>query len=157
MMALTPQAWAVGAYLLGVFAFAALLVGLSFVLGGRSRGRAKDEPFESGIVSVGSARLRMPAKFYLVAMFFVIFDLEAVYLYAWAISVRQSGWSGLVEVTIFVGVLLIALLYIARTGGLDWTPRKREIGGTAPGSAPATTPNHTTTRTRWGVSTWSTR
>lgn len=125
--AITPESWALGIYVLGVFYVVALLLGLSFVLGGRDHGRAKEEPFESGVVPVGSAQLRMPAKFYLVAMFFVIFDVEAVFLYAWAVSVRRSGWAGLIEATIFVLVLLIALVYIWRTGGLDWAPRRRNI------------------------------
>jgi hypothetical protein len=65
------------------------------VLGGRNHGRAKTEPFESGVVSLGSAHLRISAKFYLVAMFFVIFDLEAVFVYAWAVSVRKAAGAAL--------------------------------------------------------------
>ena len=94
-------------------------------LGGRDWGRAKNEPFESGVVSVGSARLRLSAKFYLVAMFFVIFDVEALFLYAWAVSVRESGWAGLIEVTIFIAVLLVGLVYLWRLGALDWAPEAR--------------------------------
>jgi NADH-quinone oxidoreductase subunit A len=69
--------------------------------------------------------LRISAKFYLVAMFFVIFDLEAVFLYAWAVSIRQTGWVGFMEVLVFVAVLLIGLVYIWRLGGLDWAPLSR--------------------------------
>lgn len=101
------------------------MLGVSYVLGGRDWGRAKNEPFESGVVSLGSARLRLSAKFYLVAMFFVIFDVEALFLYAWAVSVRESGWPGLVEVTIFVVVLLVGLIYLWRLGALDWAPEAR--------------------------------
>ncbi len=124
---IAPPTWALGVYVIGVFAIVGLMLGLSWVLGGRNHGRAKTEPFESGVVPVGSARLRISAKFYLVAMFFVIFDLEAVFLYAWSVSVRQSGWSGFVEVLIFVIFLLIALLYIWRLGGLDWAPTRKSI------------------------------
>ena len=124
---LTPQDWALGSYVLGVFGLVALLLIVSFLLGGRDHGRAKQEPFESGVIPVGSARLRIPAKFYLVAMFFVIFDVEAVFLYAWAVSARQSGWAGLLEAAIFIAVLLVALLYIWRTGGLDWAPSRRNV------------------------------
>jgi NADH-quinone oxidoreductase subunit A len=74
---------------------------------------------------VGSAQLRMPAKFYLVAMLFVIFDLEAVFLYAWAVSVRQLGWQGFAIAALFVGVLLAALFYVWRVGGLDWAPKSK--------------------------------
>lgn len=122
-----PQTWALGIYILAVFAIVGLMHALSWLLGGRNHGRAKTEPFESGVVSLGSARLRISAKFYLVAMFFVIFDLEAVFLYAWAVSVRQSGWPGFVEATIFIIVLLIALVYIWRLGGLDWAPTRESI------------------------------
>jgi len=122
-----PQTWALGIYVVAVFAIVGLMLGLSWVLGGRNHGRAKNEPFESGVVPVGSARLRISAKFYLVAMFFVIFDLEAVFLYAWAVSVRQGGWNGFLEATIFIVVLLIGLVYIWRLGGLDWAPTRKSV------------------------------
>ena len=86
--------WSFGIFLLVIAVLCALMLGISWFLGGRYRGRAKNEPFESGIVSVGNARLRFSAKFYLTAMFFVIFDVEALFLYAWAVSVRESGWAG---------------------------------------------------------------
>ena len=106
---------------------AAMLVGGTF-LGGRAQARAKNTPFESGIASVGSARLRLSAKFYLVAMFFVIFDVEALYLYAWAVSIRESGWTGFIEATTFVIVLLVGLIYLIRTKALDWAPtRSKEL------------------------------
>jgi NADH-quinone oxidoreductase subunit A len=94
-------------------------------LGGRSWGRAKAEQFEAGVVSVGSARIRLSAKFYLVAMFFVIFDVEALYLYAWAVCVREAGWAGFIEVSIFIAVLMVGLIYIWRLGALDWAPQSR--------------------------------
>ncbi|PVZ85605.1 NADH-quinone oxidoreductase subunit A [Serratia sp. S1B] len=94
----------------------------AFFLGGRARGRAKNTPYESGIDSVGSARMRLSAKFYLVAMFFVIFDVEALYLYAWSVSIRESGWVGFIEATIFILVLLAGLVYLVRIGALDWVP-----------------------------------
>jgi NADH-quinone oxidoreductase subunit A len=118
----TPQSWGVATYVVAVFGLVGLMLGASYVLGGRNHGRAKEEPFESGAVSVGSAQLRMPAKFYLVAMFFVIFDVEAAFLYAWAVSVRQNGWAGFAIAAIFIVVLLAALFYVWRVGGLDWAP-----------------------------------
>lgn len=122
-----PQTWALGIYVAGVFAIVGLMLGLSWVLGGRDHGRAKTQPFECGVVPTGGARLRISAKFYLVAMFFVIFDLESVFLYAWAVSVRQSGWAGFIEATVFIGVLLAGLLYIWRLGGLDWAPTRESV------------------------------
>jgi NADH-quinone oxidoreductase subunit A len=118
----TPESWGLAVYVVAVFGLVGLMLGASYVLGGRDHGRAKEEPFESGAVSVGSAQLKMQAKFYLVAMFFVIFDLEAVFLYAWAASVRQNGWTGFVMAALFIIVLLAALFYLWRVGGLDWAP-----------------------------------
>lgn len=97
---------------------------ISWLLGERHRpGEAADSPFESGIVTVGEARLRFSVKFYLVAMFFVVFDLEAVYLFAWSVAVREAGWSGFAEAIIFVAVLVAALAYLWRDGALDWGAR----------------------------------
>src|SRR3546814_7582696 len=101
------------------------MLGLSWVLGGRDWGRAKDEPFESGVVGEGGARLRFSAKFYLVAMFFVIFDVEALFLYAWAVSVREAGWAGFIEAFIFIFILGASLVYLWKIGALDWGPAAR--------------------------------
>ena len=94
-------------------------------LGERHQDRATGEPYESGIVSTGSARVRFSAHFYLVAMFFVIFDLEAVFLFAWAVAVPELGWVGYAEVLVFVGVLIAAWGYLWRIGALDWGPKPR--------------------------------
>lgn len=120
-----PQNWAFLIYFVAMLGVVNLMLGLSWVLGGRNTGKAKNDPFESGVVSVGSGRLRISAKFYLVAMFFVIFDLEAVFLYAWAVSLRDVGWPGFIEAAIFIAVLLVGLAYIWRLGGLDWAPKPR--------------------------------
>ena len=127
MTQFAPRTWALVVYVAAVFAIVGLMLGFSWVLGGRSHGRAKAEPFECGMVPVGDARVRISAKFYLMAMFFVIFDLEAVFLYAWAVSVRQSGWAGFAEALIFIVVLLAGLLYLWSLGGLDWAPTRERI------------------------------
>ncbi|HDL8574446.1 TPA: NADH-quinone oxidoreductase subunit NuoA [Yersinia enterocolitica] len=114
--------WAFAVFLIGAIGLCGLMLLGAFFLGGRARTRAKNVPYESGIDSVGSARMRLSAKFYLVAMFFVIFDVEALYLYAWSISIRESGWIGFIEATIFILVLLAGLVYLVRIGALDWTP-----------------------------------
>jgi len=124
---ITPESWGLATYVVAALGLVGLMLGASYVLGGRDHGRAKEEPFESGAASVGGAQLRMPAKFYLVAMFFVIFDVEAVFLYAWAVSVRQSGWTGFGMAAIFVVVLLAALFYVWRVGGLDWAPGRGRV------------------------------
>lgn len=121
--------WSFAVYIFGIVFICIFMLAIPVFMGGRSKGRAKTEPFESGIVSVGGARLRLSAKFYLIAMFFVIFDIEALFLYAWSVSVRESGWAGFIEVVIFVSVLLVGLIYIWRIGALDWSSdaRRRRI------------------------------
>ena len=100
------------------------MIAVSYGLGQRHTSKASIEPFESGIVTVGYARFRVPVKFYLVAMFFVIFDLETVFIFAWAIAFRDVGWVGYIELLVFVGVLAAALVYLWRLGALDWGPRR---------------------------------
>jgi NADH-quinone oxidoreductase subunit A len=122
--------WPIGVYVAAVvFLIAAMLV-FSYLLGQRHRDRATGSPFESGIVSEGSAHVRLSAKFYLIAMFFVIFDLEAVFLFAWAVAGRELGWAGYFEALVFVGVLVIVLAYLWRVGALDWVPQRKR---TTPG------------------------
>jgi NADH-quinone oxidoreductase subunit A len=112
--------WPLCVYVALVVLLVAAMLGLSYVLGQRHHDRSTDSPYESGIISEGSARVRLSAKFYLVAMFFVIFDLEAIFIFAWAVAVREVGWSGYAEVFIFMTVLLVALAYLWRVGALEW-------------------------------------
>lgn len=121
----SPDYWALAIFIVGVVGMCAFMLGIPVWLGGRDWGRAKNEPFESGVVPQGGARLRLSAKFYLVAMLFVIFDVEALFLYAWAVSAREVGWMGFIEVTVFVLFLLAGLLYLWRIGALDWAPEAR--------------------------------
>jgi NADH-quinone oxidoreductase subunit A len=121
----TAALWPLAAYFAAAVLTAAGMIALSWVLGERHRERTTGEPFESGMTPTGSARLRFSANFYLVAMLFVIFDVETVFLFAWAIGARESGWAGYVEMLIFVGVLGAALAYLWATGALDWGPRRR--------------------------------
>ncbi|MGK9172111.1 NADH-quinone oxidoreductase subunit NuoA [Yokenella regensburgei] len=116
--------WAFAVFLIVAIGLCCLMLLGGWYLGGRARARHKNVPFESGIDSVGTARLRLSAKFYLVAMFFVIFDVEALYLYAWATSIRESRWLGFAEAAIFILVLLAGLFYLVRIGALDWTPSR---------------------------------
>jgi NADH-quinone oxidoreductase subunit A len=117
--------WPLAVYLVIVLALVVAMLGLSFVLGQRHHERATDSPYESGILSQGSARVRLSARFYLVAMFFVIFDLEAVFLFAWAVSIRETGWTGYAEASVFIAVLLATLIYLWRVGALDWRQGSR--------------------------------
>ena len=93
---------------------------LSFFLGQSKSGSAKDYPYESGIVSVGSANFRISVHFYITAILFIIFDLEVVFLFAWAVAVRENGWAGFIEISIFILILTAALVYLWRVGALDW-------------------------------------
>jgi NADH-quinone oxidoreductase subunit A len=122
---LVAHHWSFAIYLIAIMGLCTFMLVVAYFLGGRTQGRAKNDPFESGVVSSGGARLRFSAKFYLVAMLFVIFDVEALFLYAWAVTVRESGWAGFIEVAIFIGVLLAGLVYLARVGALDWAPEGR--------------------------------
>src|SRR5665213_975034 len=97
--------WPLVLYCVAVFALVGGMTAVSYVLGQRHTGKATIEPYEAGIVIVGNARFRLPVKFYLVAMFFVIFDLETVFIFAWAVAFRDVGWAGYVEVVVFIGVL----------------------------------------------------
>ena len=114
--------WPLAVYSLVVILLVAGMLAISFVLGERHREPATGAPYESGILSQGSARVRLSAKFYMVAMFFVIFDLEAVFIFLWAIAGRELGWAGYCEVLVFIGVLAATLAYLWKVGALDWFP-----------------------------------
>ncbi len=101
------------------------MIGLSYFLGERHRERSTGEPYESGIAATGTARIRFSAHFYLVAMFFVIFDLEAVFVFAWAVAARELGWPGYAEIAVFIGVLVAGLAYLWKRGALDWGTSRR--------------------------------
>ena len=114
--------WPLAVYSAAVILIVATMLSLSYVLGQRHKEPATGSTFESGIVAEGSAHVRLSVKFYLVAMFFVVFDLEAVFIFLWAIAGRELGWAGYREVLIFIGVLAATLAYLWRTGALDWYP-----------------------------------
>ncbi len=103
------------------------MIGLSYILGQRHRGLGTGQPFESGMIPTGSARLRFDVKFYLNAMFFVVFDLEAAFIYAWAVAFRQVGWAGYIEILVFVGILIAALIYLWKLGALEWSTLRERL------------------------------
>lgn len=117
--------WPIAVYFVAILTVVGIMLGLSYVLGERRQEQKTGEPYESGILSTGSGRVRLTARFYLVAMFFVIFDLEAVFLIAWAMAARELGWTGYIEVVVFSVILLAALFYLYRVGALDWGPDTR--------------------------------
>lgn len=118
-------------YLL-IFSFAVAIITagmiiLSYLIGGRHREHATAEPYESGILTTGSARLRFSAQFYVIAMFFVIFDLETVFLVSWAISIREVGWGGFAVLLVFLAFLISVLVYEWRIGAFDYAASGRKI------------------------------
>jgi len=114
------------------FAVAAGLVGASFALGKKVRNRVKDTPYECGINPTGSARERFSVKFYLVAMVFILFDIEAIFLYPWAVVYRDLKFFGFVEMFIFVVLVLCGFFYIWKKGVLNWSKEEVEPSAPAP-------------------------
>ena len=112
--------WPLVLYCTVVVIMAVVIVTLSSLLGQRHSERTTGEPYECGIAPTGSSRIRFDIKFYLSAMFFVLFDLEAVFIFSWAAAARPLGWNGYFEILIFISVLVLALLYLWRVGALDW-------------------------------------
>ncbi len=97
------------------------LVALSFLLGKRVKSRVKDTPYESGIAPTGSARERFSVKFYLVGIVFILFDIEAVFLYPWAVVYRELKMFAFVEMFLFIILILSGFVYIWKKGALDWS------------------------------------
>jgi NADH-quinone oxidoreductase subunit A len=107
---------------------AAALVTISMLLGKRARSPLKDTPYESGMAPVGSARERFSVKFYLVGMIFILFDIEAVFLYPWAVVYRQLKLFGFFEMAIFIALILGGFFYVWRKGALDWSHKAAAQG-----------------------------
>jgi NADH-quinone oxidoreductase subunit A len=121
--------WPLAVYFAAVFFIVVVMLSLSYVLGQRHTEPATRSQFESGIVSQGSTHVRLSVKFFLVAAIFVVFDLEAIFLFLWAVVGRDLGWPGYFEVLIFAGVLFATLVYLWRVGALDWYPASRHARG----------------------------
>ena len=115
------MSWPLVVYFGFVVVLVAAVLALSYVLGQRHSEPATGEPYEGGIVGQGSAHVRFSARYYMVAMFFVIFDLEAAFIYAWAGAAREVGWTGYWVLVVFVATLAAALIYVWRAGALDWS------------------------------------
>ena len=123
----TTPLWPLVIYFFLVIALVAGLLGISSLLGQKHRQRATGKPYESEMPLTGSARMRLDVKFYLVAVFFVIFDLEAVFIFSWAVALREVGWLGYLEVVLFIGILFAGLVYLWRVGAIDLkTPKQRQ-------------------------------
>jgi len=110
----------IGVVLLVAVGQAFLLLGLANTLGPRRPSLVKSAPFECGSEPVGSARERFGVKFYVVALLFIIFDIEAIFLYPWAVLFTELGWAGYVEMALFIFTVVIGLAYVWKKGVLDW-------------------------------------
>ena len=107
-------------FVLIVLGLLGALVTLSFVLGPSKPHKTKLAPYESGIIPDTPAHRKLSVRFYLTAMLFIIFDVEAIFFYPWAVLMHKLGWFGLIEMGVFMGILLVALAHIWRKGGLEW-------------------------------------
>ena len=138
--------WEPGILALGVFSLMAafLVIALLFIagwLGEKKPNPEKLRPYECGIIPTGTARFRYPIGFYLIAAFFLIFDVEAAYIFSWAIAFDRLGWSGWLQISFFIVILLISLFYIWKKGGLEWGPSVRKSPATPETSSlPSSTP-----------------
>ena len=119
--------WPLLLYGLIVLSLVGAMLGLSHILGQRHKERATNDPYEGGILSTGSARIRFSSQFYLVAMLFVIFDVETIFLFSWAIAFRELGWYGYIGMLVFLILLVVVLIYEWRAGALDFGPDGKKI------------------------------
>lgn len=129
--------WSAIVFILAAIGLCIFMLVVPRLLGGTSKGFQKQENFESGVVSAGSAKIRLSAKFYIVAIFFVIFDLEVLYLYAYAVSVREAGWLGFTAAAIFIAILFVGLVYEMRLGAMNWSPADKKPKPKRLAAAPA--------------------
>ncbi len=117
-----PGVFSLVVYGVIVLGLMALLLFLSSWLGQHRYRPEKARAYESGIIPTGTARFRYPIPFYLVAIFFLIFDVEGAYIFSWAVACDRLGWTGWLQISFFIFMLLIGLIYIWRKGGIDWGP-----------------------------------
>ncbi len=110
-----------------VLSLIGVILVVSYLLCQRHQERATHEPYEGGILSTGSARLRFSSQFYMIAMLFVIFDVETIFIVSWAIAFRELGWYGYAGVLVFIILLVVVLIYEWRNGALDFGPDGKKI------------------------------
>jgi NADH-quinone oxidoreductase subunit A len=114
-------------YTAASLALVGIMIVVSYVLGERHKEKTTDEPYESGIPPTGNARLRFSSHFYLIAMFFVIFDLDAAFIMSWAVSFRELGVPGYIGIIIFIMILMVVLVYELGIGALNFGPQGKKI------------------------------
>ena len=120
-----PLVLAIGAGVAVALGMLGVTIGLNRWLGPRKPSAIKMAPFDCGSDPIGSPRVRFSVKFYEVAILFLVFDIEAAFLYPWAVVARDLGWFGVAAAAVFVGTLVVALIYVWKQRALDWGP---EVG-----------------------------
>lgn len=115
-----PGILSLGLYVLMVFAMIGVFLFLCSWPGERKETPEKQRPYECGIIPTGTVRFRYPVPFYMIAIFFLIFDVEAAYIFTWAVAFEELGWMGWAQICFFITILLFSLFYIWNKGGLDW-------------------------------------
>ena len=130
--------WPLALYFVSVLVLVGVILTLGALLGAllgenSKIQRATGEPFESGVVHIGSAQIPVSVEFYLIAMFFVIFDLETVFIFAWAVAFHELGVFGYLAISVFIAILVTALIYEWKSGALDWGVKVRK--GLPPGAS----------------------
>jgi NADH-quinone oxidoreductase subunit A len=118
-----------GLYALIATGLIGLLMLLARYLGQRTSSEVKDQPYESAVLPSGDSRLKQPVPFYLVAIFFIVFDLEAVFVVSWAVAYDLLGWAGFWQISFFIVILFLGLVYLWKMGGLDWggNPNRKRV------------------------------
>ncbi len=119
----TEELVSLGLYVLIAVLLIGILLLITRFLGQRTGGEVKGSPYESAVKPSGDARLRQPVPFYLVAIFFIVFDVEAIFVVSWAVTWDRLGWAGFWQITFFITILFLGLLYLWKKGGLDWGSR----------------------------------
>ena len=123
--------WEPGIFSLTIFCvlilvFIASQLFVAHWLGEKKKNAEKLRAYESGIIPTGTARLRYPVPFYMVAIFFLLFDVEAAFIFSWAIAFKELGWAGWLQISFFIVVLIAGLVYIWNKGGLEWGPTAKK-------------------------------
>jgi NADH-quinone oxidoreductase subunit A len=123
--------WEAGLFSLGLFAFLCLgfiiaMLIVSSLIGEKHYSKEKMRPYECGVIPTGTARLRYPVPFYLVAIFFLLFDIEGAFIFSWAISFRELGGQGWLEILFFIVMQMLGLVYVWKKGGLEWGPTRKK-------------------------------
>jgi NADH-quinone oxidoreductase subunit A len=118
-----PSVFSLVVFFILVLGVIVVLLAIASYLGVKNDTEEKLRPYESGIIPTGTARLLYPVPFFLVAIFFLIFDVEGVFIFSWAVACERLGWSGWLQMSFFIAVLLAGLLYILKKGGLAWGPK----------------------------------